>query len=119
MNVQKDKSSKHFLKTGQTGTFERIYSIVSRIPAGFVATYGQIAALTMTGLPARIVGYALHGLPEYSDVPWHRVINSQGTVSYSPDRNNHDSLQRQLPEAEGVIFDQNGKVNFDKYLWHP
>jgi methylated-DNA-protein-cysteine methyltransferase-like protein len=106
-------------KTTAHGTFERIYAIVKQIPAGRVATYGQIAALTSAGLPARIVGYALHGLPEKSDVPWHRVINSLGTISFSPDRDNHDSLQRRLLEDEGVFFNREGKVNLRKYLWHP
>jgi len=109
----------HVLKTRQSGTFELIYTIVRQIPAGCVATYGQIAALTSTGLPARIVGYALHGLPDKSDVPWHRVINRRGTVSFSPARDNHDSLQRRLLEQEGVFFNQEGKVNLKKYLWQP
>ena len=55
--------------------------MVRRIPQGRVATYGQVAALA--GLPrhARQVGYALHALPEGTDVPWHRVVNAKGEVS--------------------------------------
>jgi methylated-DNA-protein-cysteine methyltransferase-like protein len=104
-------------KTTAHGTFEKIYAIVRQIPAGRVATYGQIAALTAAGLPARIVGYALHGLPEKSDIPWHRVINSRGTISFSPGRDNYDSLQRRLLEDEGVFFNPEGKVDLRKYLW--
>ena len=62
-------------------TYQRIYDVVRRIPAGRVATYGQVAALA--GLPghARQVGYALHALEDHSGVPWQRVINAGGRVS--------------------------------------
>jgi methylated-DNA-protein-cysteine methyltransferase-like protein len=106
-------------KDKQGNTFEIIHSIVKCIPHGTVATYGQIAALTATGLPARIVGYALHRLPENTDIPWHRVINSKGFISISPGRHKYDSLQRVLLENEGIIFSRDGKINLQKYLWHP
>ncbi|MDQ3283053.1 MAG: MGMT family protein, partial [Acidobacteriota bacterium] len=61
--------------------YERIWSVVRRIPRGRVATYGQIAELADLEGPARQVGYALHNLPEPSDVPWHRVINARGEIS--------------------------------------
>lgn len=100
-------------------TFTEIYSRVKEIPLGRVATYGQIAALVSMGLPARIVGYALNGLPDGSDIPWHRVINRNGEISYSPSRNQHDSLQRQLLEQEGIVFTAPGRIDLDKYLWRP
>ncbi len=90
-----------------TDTFKRIYNIVNVIPSGKVATYGQIAALVGYGMPARIVGFALHGLPDGYDIPWHRVINSKGKISYSTSRNEHDSLQKKLLENEGVRFQFN------------
>ena len=60
---------------------QRIYAVVRRIPRGRVATYGQVAFLA--GLPghARQVGYALAALPEGSRMPWHRVLNAQGSAS--------------------------------------
>lgn len=100
-------------------TFKIIYTIVTEIPFGRVATYGQIAEIVSQGLPARIVGYALHGLPEGTDVPWHRVINSQGKISFAESRNEHDSLQQKILEEEGILFTQNGKINLKKYLWSP
>ena len=100
-------------------TFSEIYTRVKEIPFGRVATYGQIAALVSMGLPARIVGYALNVLPDGSDIPWHRVINRFGKISYSPTRNQHDSLQRQLLEQEGIVFTIRGKIDLDKYLWQP
>jgi methylated-DNA-protein-cysteine methyltransferase related protein len=94
--------------------YPRIYDLVRQIPKGRVATYGQIA--TMAGIPghARQVGYALHSLPEFSDVPWHRVINHQGRISLV----HSASLQRTLLEAEGVVFDGYDTIDLCEYQWH-
>jgi methylated-DNA-protein-cysteine methyltransferase-like protein len=100
-------------------TFDIIYAVVNKIPSGKVATYGQIAAIVSPGLPARIVGYALHGLPDGTNIPWHRVINSKGKISYSATRNDHDSLQRNLLEREGILFTSDGIIDLKKYLWVP
>lgn len=99
-------------------TYKRIYGVVKRVPRGRVATYGQIAWLA--GLPrgARQVGYALHALPQTRDVPWHRVINAQGRISMRS-RSDHDELQRILLEAEGVTFDERGRVSLDRFRWEP
>ena len=105
--------------TRKTNTFEIIYTVVREIPQGRVATYGQIATIVSPGLPARIVGYALYGLPEGTDVPWHRVINSQGKISYAVSRNEHDSLQQKILEQEGILFTSDGKIDLEKYLWFP
>ena len=63
---------------------ERIWHIVARIPSGRVATYGQVAELA--GLPgrARLVGHTLSRLPADTGLPWHRVVNSQGRLSFPP-----------------------------------
>ena len=58
-------------------SYAKIYAVVSRIPKGRVATYGQVAALARLPRRARLVGYALHTLPAESDVPWHRVVNAE------------------------------------------
>ncbi len=83
-----------------------------------MATYGQIAALAGLHGHARQVGYALHTLPEGSNVPWHRVINAQGRVSERSLRGS-DDLQRFLLEAEGVVFDKTGRVSLDRFCWDP
>ncbi len=97
--------------------YARIYSVVQRIPAGRVATYGQIAALA--GLPghARQVGYALNALPDEHDIPWHRVINAKGQISLRAE-SGHDDLQRRLLEAEGVVFDGEERVSFSEFGWN-
>lgn len=95
-----------------------MYAIVRRIPRGKVATYGQIARLAGLGGAARQVGYALAGLPDYSTVPWHRVINARGTVS-ARKRSGPDLAQRLRLEHEGVEFDRAGRVSLDTFGWKP
>lgn len=96
--------------------YQTIYAVVRRIPRGRVATYGQVAALA--GLPrhARQVGYAMAALPEGSDVPWQRVINSKGEISA---RDYPDAVrsQRARLEDEKVLFDANGRVSLARYGW--
>ena len=97
--------------------YELIWNIVSRIPEGKVASYGQIARLAGIGGHARFVGYALHRLPTHSTVPWHRVINSQGRISL-PMTEGQYALQKALLEQEGVVFIRE-KVDFEKFGWEP
>jgi alkylated DNA nucleotide flippase Atl1/3-methyladenine DNA glycosylase AlkD len=104
-----------------SSSYRRIYAVVARIPAGRVATYGQVAELA--GLPghARQVGYALHALTDDTDLPWQRVINSRGEVSarstfFAAAREGH---QRFLLEEEDVVFDLAGRVDLRLYRWRP
>lgn len=94
---------------------ESIYALVRRIPAGRVATYGQIARLAGFPRHARQVGYALAALDDDS-VPWHRVINSQGAIS---ERAHPGAVewQRLLLEDEGIAFDHRGRVPLKTYQW--
>jgi methylated-DNA-protein-cysteine methyltransferase-like protein len=98
------------------GLHRRIHDIVSRIPRGRVATYGQIARIA--GLPgqARLVGYALHALPAGTKVPWQRVVNAQGGISTPP---GHDERQRRLLEREGIRFDARGRIPLESFQWKP
>jgi methylated-DNA-protein-cysteine methyltransferase-like protein len=96
--------------------FEDVYRIVSMIPPGRVATYGQIAAYLGSPRAARTVGWALGSLPAGRDVPWHRVINSQGLIS-GPRNTCRANEQRALLEEEGVAFDEAGRVDLGRYGW--
>jgi methylated-DNA-protein-cysteine methyltransferase-like protein len=96
--------------------YDRIWSVVKRIPKGRVATYGQIAAIAGLDGHARQVGYALHNLPERSDVPWHRVINAKGEISPRSAGDSHE-LQRMLLEAEGVEIDVRGRIDLARFRW--
>ena len=98
--------------------YDRIYDVARKIPSGNVATYGQVAKLA--GLPghARQVGYALNALADDSDVPWHRVINSQGRIS-ARSFFGTDNEQMNLLVAEGVEFDETGHTSLTKFRWEP
>lgn len=98
--------------------YPRIYAVVKRIPYGRVATYGQVAALAGFPGQARQVGYALHSLPEGSDVPWQRVINARGEVSLRSEAG-WEHYQRHLLEEEGIVFNDSGRVDLDSSRWEP
>ena len=99
-----------------------VWEIVRQIPPGRVATYGQIAALvpsipglspqSLRAFGPRWVGAAMAACPE--NVPWHRVINSQGKISI---RGGGENIQRKLLEAEGVEFDSRDRVNLKIFSW--
>jgi len=89
--------------------------MVGQIPPGRVATYGQIA-IYVHGCGARQVGYALSALPRGSTVPWHRVINRDGEIS-ERSMGGGAARQRLALEAEGVLLDHRGRIDFDRYGW--
>jgi methylated-DNA-protein-cysteine methyltransferase related protein len=98
--------------------YKRIYAIVRQIPPGRVASYGQIARI-VGGCTPRMVGYALSALknsPIGEGVPWQRVINAQGKISPFGDGFG-SAIQRQLLEGEGIHFDLEGNVDFDRVGW--
>ncbi len=97
--------------------YDRIYTTVRKIPFGKVATYGQIADLAGLYGKARLVGYALFRVNLADDIPWHRVINAKGEISYSLQRQGGDYLQKVLLEEEGIEFKKNGKIDLNKYRW--
>jgi len=79
-------------------------------------TYGQIAIVLGEGYTARTVGYMMHGAGD--DVPWQRVINSQGKCSTGR-LTIPLNLQQELLEAEGVLFAENGRCNLAQLRWFP
>lgn len=106
------------MKTGGTDKQrEAIYLIVASIPAGRVATYGQVAMLAGVPGSARWVGRVLAQLPEGSGLPWHRVLNARGEISLPPGSFAH-ARQRQQLECEGVAF-QGRRVSLRSCQWRP
>ena len=95
-------------------TFEKIYEVVRNIPKGKVATYGQVACLAGNPRWSRVVGYALHANPDQSTIPCHRVVNREGKVAPGFAFGG-DEVQRQLLEAEGIVFEANGRIDLEKY----
>ncbi len=100
---------------------ERVWNLVRQVPRGKVATYGQIALMlpapngvdleTYKAYGPRWVGGAMAACPD--DVPWQRVINSQGKISERPGA----EKQRQMLNEEGIEFAKD-KVDLKKYGWH-
>ncbi len=97
------------------GLYERIYDVVRPVPAGRVASYGQIAAIFGRCTP-RSVGFAMASVPAGSDVPWHRILNGKGEISFRPGSDGHD-VQRAMLEAEGVVFDERGRTDLKTFGW--
>lgn len=97
--------------------FERIYAIVRQIPYGYVATYGQIAAMAGNPRWARVVGYALHVNPDPLSIPCFRVVNREGRVSPAFVFGG-ENRQIALLEAEGIRV-KDGRVELSEYLWQP
>ncbi len=95
-------------------TFEKIYEAVKKIPYGKVASYGQVAALAGNPRWARVVGYALHVNPDPENIPCYRVVTKDGRVSpaFAFGGGNR---QRELLEAEGVRFDDSGRVLMEQF----
>ena len=93
---------------------EKVYEFVKNIPQGKVATYRQIAEYLGNKKLARVVGNVLHNNPDPTIIPCHRVVNAKGEVA------GHFAFggakgQREKLEKEGIVFEENGKVNLKKY----
>lgn len=94
---------------------ERVFEIVRQIPAGRVMTYGQIAALLGEEYTPRTVGFVMHAASA-ENIPWHRVINSQGGCSTAKITLPSD-LQQRLLEQENVKFNDKGRCSLKNYQW--
>ena len=101
---------------GKETFYDLVYDFVREVPAGTVVTYGQVALELGAPAAARAVGYALHNLPAGSDVPWWRVINARGAVSFKG-RGAQADLQRELLEREGLEFNADGCLDLRRHRW--
>lgn len=97
-------------KTDEALIYE-ILSVVEEIPAGRVATYGQIARLIGREKNARLVGRVLRFSAQYGAYPCYRVVNHAGRTAPNW------LEQRALLEAEGVRFRENGCVDMARFQW--
>ncbi len=102
----------------ETTPQESIYQTLSQIPEGKVVTYGYLAKLAGLGNAARLVGTTLKKLPKNTKLPWHRVINAQGKISF-PESYPGFERQKTLLMDEGVTFKKNGKIDLSVFLWEP
>ena len=108
-----NQDNKKIEKTADLDWYRSVWKVVSEIPSGHVLTYGEVARLA--GLPkaARRVSQALRRAPRQMELPWHRVINAQGKISF-PENSSGWKRQKDRLEDEGVTF-LNGKVNLEQF----
>lgn len=112
------------MTTTPPGSFHSIWEVVSCIPRGRVATYGQIARMAGLLNGARTVGWALQALPDGlkirgRGVPWHRVINAQGRISLTDSGREMGGLRRQAVRLrrEGIEVSSAGALDLEYYRW--
>ena len=91
---------------------KRVIEILKMIPAGRVATYGQIATLAGNIKAARQISRILHSSSDKYDLPWHRVINSQGKISIRS--GDGFEMQKAMLESEGIQVIKD-KIDLTKY----
>ena len=111
------------MNTNSPGFFEQVYKVVRHIPPGKVSSYGRIAAMLGHPRAARAVGYALSALRKpnqegytSANVPWQRVVNSQGRISIRH-REATANKQAEILRSEGVTVAENGRIDLNIYLW--
>ena len=100
-------------KIADVDWYKNVWKVVAEIPSGHVLTYGEVARLSGNAGAARRVSQALRRAPRGLKLPWHRVINSQGKISF-PEDSNGWIKQKDLLENEGVVF-LKGKIDLDRF----
>ena len=100
-------------KTVDENWYRNVWKVVSEIPSGHVLTYGEVARLSGMPRAARRVSQALRRAPRGVKLPWHRVINAQGKISF-PENSSAWHKQKDMLEEEGIIF-LNGKIDLEHF----
>lgn len=93
---------------------EKVINYINAVPAGRVATYGQIAKLAGNPRAARQVSRLLHTMSDKHNLPWHRIINAQGKIVIA-----NPGRQIELLTEEGIEVTAGGKVNLKHFQWQP
>lgn len=101
----------------RTGEFDswvkNVWQVVQGIPRGHVLTYGEVARLAGMSRAARRVGQAMRRAPRGMELPWHRVVNAQGKISFPEDSSGYRQ-QKDMLKDEGVVF-LNGKIDLERF----
>ena len=95
---------------------KNVYELVKSIPEGKVVTYGQIAKSLGKKHLARVVGNIQHNNPDPANIPCHRGVNAKGEAAAHYAFGGADAQRARL-EAEGIVFDKNGRIDLKKYGW--
>ena len=108
------KTQGPFAKTSDFDNWVKaVWQVVAGIPRGHVLTYGEVARLAGMSRAARRVSQAMRRAPRSMKLPWHRVINAQGKISFPQDSTGYQR-QKELLQQEGVIF-LNGKIDLQRF----
>ncbi len=114
-SVLRNKNAVQGNKSGMS-FYDKVYEQVRKIPAGKVATYGQIAAMCGSPKASRAVGYALHFNPMPGVIPCHRIVNRFGGLAPAFAFGGIE-VQAELLRAEGVEVGADHSVDLDKYRY--
>ena len=95
---------------------EKVIKQIRSIPAGKVTTYKQIAELAGKPQGSRGVAWILHSCSTTYKLPWHRVLNSKGKISFERQTHNFRQQKKRL-ESEGVIINADGQLSLAKFQW--
>ena len=98
--------------------FERVYSVVRKIPEGKVTSYGAIANFLGTPKSARVVGWAMNASHNDDTIPAHRVVNRYGLLTGKHHFKGFE-LMRQLLESEGIMIEDDKVLDFEQKIWTP
>lgn len=95
---------------------KKVMATIKKIPKGRVASYAQIARLAGKPHGVRGVVWILHSSSVSADLPWHRVINAKGRISF-PEMSEQWIKQKKLLEKEGIVFSSAGIVDLEEFQW--
>ncbi len=96
----------------------KVIKVVSQIPYGAVASYGQVALYCGSPRAAREVGTILNRLEGKEEIPWWRVVNNAGRISIKGSEYSAD-FQRKLLRAEGIVVTDDFTFEIEEYRWKP
>ena len=105
--------TKNIANADEANWHQNVWKVVREIPPGCVLTYGEVAKLAGMPRMARRVSQAMRRAPRGMRLPWHRVINAQGRISF-PENSNGWRRQKHLLQEEGVVF-LDGKIDLERY----
>lgn len=94
----------------------KVIALIKQVPSGKVATYGQIAKLAGKPQGSRGVSWILHSSSKAHKLPWQRILNSKGKISF-PVGSAEFKKQKQLLVKEGIEFNDNHEIDLKKFLW--
>ncbi len=95
----------------EASPFERFCIVLTQLPKGKVCSYGRLAEMASLG-NARQTCRWLRALPSDSQLPWHRVVSAQGKLAEF----SNAAKQRRILEAEGVVFNDKGRLLKHYYI---